>query len=50
MEGKKKLYQGVVGTIIIFYLAFFIGLFVGGSLAREGCIAYKELYKTGSHF
>ena len=50
MEGKEKWYRGVVGTIIIFYIVFFVGLFVGGSIAREGCIAYKEPYKTGSDF
>ena len=50
MEGKSKESCIVIGTIIIFYIVFFVGLFVGGSIAREDCIAYKEPYKTGSDF
>ena len=50
MESKEKLKQGVAGIIIITYIAFFVGLFVGGSITRESCIAYKEPYKTGSDF
>ena len=50
MEGKEKWYQDPLGIILVAHLAFFIGLLVGGSITKEGCIAYEEPYKIRVRF